>query len=70
MPMSLLLLEDHVPYAQGTRARFMLDRVGPRWRQQVNYVVRSELRGRFEIGPLSIRVSDPFGFSAPDPPCL
>lgn len=62
MPMSLLLLEDRVPYALGTRARFMLDRVGPRWRQQVSYPVRSEIRGRFEIGPLSIRVSDPFGF--------
>jgi len=62
MPMSLLLLEDHVPYALGTRARFMLDRVGPRWRQQVNYPIRSEVRGRFQIGPLSIRVSDPFGF--------
>jgi len=61
MPMGLLLLEDHVPYVLGTRARFLLDHAGPRWHQTVSYSVRSELRGRYEIGPLSIRVSDPFG---------
>jgi len=61
MPMGLLLLEDQVPYVLGTRARFLLGSVGPRWRQRVSYTVRSELRGRYEIGPLSIRVSDPFG---------
>jgi uncharacterized protein (DUF58 family) len=62
MPMGLLLLEDHVPYALGTRARFVLDQAGPRWHEDVQYTVRSEVRGRFEVGPLSIRVSDPFGF--------
>ncbi len=61
MPMGLLLLEDHVPYVLGTRARFLLDHAGPRWHQEVSYTVRSELRGRYDIGPLSIRVSDPFG---------
>jgi len=61
MPMGLLLLEDHVPYVLGTRARFLVDRAGPRWQRTVSYTVRSELRGRYEIGPLSIRVSDPFG---------
>jgi uncharacterized protein (DUF58 family) len=62
MPMGLLLLEDHVPYALGTRARFVLDQAGPRWREDVQYAVRSEVRGRYDVGPLSIRVSDPFGF--------
>ncbi len=61
MPMGLVLLEDHVPYVLGTRARFLLDHAGPRWHQRVSYTVRSELRGRYEIGPLSLRVSDPFG---------
>jgi uncharacterized protein (DUF58 family) len=62
MPMGLLLLEDHVPYALGTRARFVLDQAGPRWHEDVQYTIRSEIRGRYEVGPLSIRVSDPFGF--------
>ncbi|MGH3497506.1 MAG: DUF58 domain-containing protein [Nocardioidaceae bacterium] len=61
LPMGLLLLEDHVPYMLGTRARFIIDHAGSRWHQNVTYNVRSELRGHYEIGPLSIRVSDPFG---------
>lgn len=61
MPMGLLLLEDQVPYVLGTRARFILDHAGPRWREEVRYAVRSEVRGRYDIGPLTIRVSDPFG---------
>jgi uncharacterized protein (DUF58 family) len=61
MPMGLLLLEDQVPYVLGTRARFILDHAGPRWHEEVSYAVRSEVRGRYDIGPLTIRVSDPFG---------
>ena len=61
MPTGLLLLEDQVPYVLGTRPRFVIDRMGPRWRRQVRYVVRSDVRGKFEIGPLKVRLSDPFG---------
>jgi uncharacterized protein (DUF58 family) len=61
MPMGLLLLEDQVPYVLGTRARFILDHAGPRWHEEVSYAVRSEVRGKYDIGPLTIRVSDPFG---------
>lgn len=61
LPMGLLLLEDAVPYALGTRARFILDQAGPRWHEEVSYTVRSEVRGHYSVGPLSVRVSDPFG---------
>ncbi len=61
MPSNLVLVEDTVPYALGTRARFVLDEVGPRWRRELGYTVRSEARGRFPIGPLQVRISDPFG---------
>ena len=61
MPMGMLLLEDQVPYVLGTRARFIVDHAGPRWHEEVTYAVRSEVRGRYDIGPLTIRVSDPFG---------
>jgi len=60
MPTGLLLLEDRVPYALGTRPRFVVDQMG-RWSREVSYPVRSDARGHFEVGPLSIRVSDPFG---------
>lgn len=61
MPSGLLLLEDRLPYALGTRPRFVVDRMGSRWRREVTYVVRSDVRGRFTIGPLTVRINDPFG---------
>lgn len=60
-PSGVLLLEDHVPYVLGTRPRFVLEGIGHGWRRHVTYQVRSDVRGRFEIGPMSVRVSDPFG---------
>ncbi len=60
-PSGLLMLEDHVPYVLGTRHRFVLEGIGHGWRRQVTYQVRSDVRGRFEIGPMTVRVSDPFG---------
>ncbi len=60
-PSGVLLLEDHVPYVLGTRPRFVVDGVRHGWRRQVSYQVRSDVRGRFEIGPMTVRVSDAFG---------
>jgi uncharacterized protein (DUF58 family) len=60
-PNGVLLLEDHVPYVLGTRPRFVLEGIGQGWHESVSYQVRSDIRGRFEIGPMSVRVSDPFG---------
>ncbi|KAA1417926.1 DUF58 domain-containing protein [Nocardioides humilatus] len=56
-----LLVEDQVPYALGTRPRFVLQGIARQWRRRVSYQVRSDVRGRFEIGPLTIRIADPFG---------
>jgi uncharacterized protein (DUF58 family) len=61
IPTGLLLVEEHVPYVLGTRPRFVLDRVEPRGRREVTYVLRSEVRGRYSLGPLSLRLTDPFG---------
>ena len=60
-PNGVLLLEDHVPYVLGTRPRFVLEGIGHGWRRHVTYQVRSDVRGQFEIGPMTVRVSDPFG---------
>src|SRR3990170_231333 len=60
-PSGLLLLEDQVPYVLGARPRFVLEGIGHGWRRHVTYQVRSDVRGRFNIGPMSVRVSDPFG---------
>ncbi len=60
-PSGVLLLEDQVPYVLGTRPRFVLEGISHGWRRTVTYQVRSDVRGRFEIGPMAVRVSDPFG---------
>ncbi|AXI77092.1 DUF58 domain-containing protein [Peterkaempfera bronchialis] len=61
VPTGLLMLEDRVPYVLGPRPRFVLDRVEPRGHREVSYRVRSDLRGRYPLGPLQLRLSDPFG---------
>jgi uncharacterized protein (DUF58 family) len=61
MPTGLLLLEDQIPYVLGTRPRFIVDGMGPRRKRNVAYVVRSDVRGKFFIGPMTVTVSDPFG---------
>ncbi|MEV7007700.1 DUF58 domain-containing protein [Streptosporangium sp. NPDC051022] len=61
LPTGLLMIEDTVPYALGARPRFVLDRVEAHGVREIDYRVRSDLRGRFAIGPLTVRISDPFG---------
>ncbi|MEU3222899.1 DUF58 domain-containing protein [Streptomyces sp. NPDC006976] len=61
LPTGLLMLQDRVPYVLGPRPRFVLDRVEAGGRREVSYRVRSDLRGRYPLGPLQLRLSDPFG---------
>ena len=61
LPTGLMLAEDHVPYLLGGRPRFVLDRVLPQRALDVEYTVRSQLRGRYRVGPLTVRLTDPFG---------
>ncbi|SCK24565.1 DUF58 domain-containing protein [Streptomyces sp. WMMB 322] len=61
LPTGLLMLEDRVPYVLGPRPRFVLDRVEPGGRREVSYRVRSEMRGSYPLGPLQLRLTDPFG---------
>ena len=61
LPTGLLLVEDRVPHALGIRPRFVLERIEPRGRREAAYVVRAELRGRYPLGPLTLRLTDAFG---------
>ncbi|MFF8957030.1 DUF58 domain-containing protein [Streptomyces sp. NPDC014894] len=61
LPTGLLMLQDHVPYVLGPRPRFVLDRMEPGGRREVSYRVRSDLRGSYPLGPLQLRLTDPFG---------
>ena len=61
LPTGLLLVEDRLPYALGERPRFVVERLEARGVREITYPVRSDLRGRYPIGPLAIRIADPFG---------
>ena len=61
LPSGVLLMEDALPYTLGGRPRFVLDKVEPRGVRQVTYPIRSDVRGRYRVGPLSVRLTDPFG---------
>lgn len=61
MPTGALRIEEQVPYALGSRPRFVLEGVEHGWRGSVEYPVRAETRGRYELGPMTVRVGDPFG---------
>jgi uncharacterized protein (DUF58 family) len=59
----VLLAEDQVPPAFGGRPRFVVDRLGGGADVEVRYSIRCELRGRYRLGPLSVRLRDPFGLA-------
>ncbi|TAL24279.1 MAG: DUF58 domain-containing protein, partial [Frankiales bacterium] len=61
LPSGVLLMEDALPYSLGGRPRFVLDKIEPRGVREVTYSVSSDVRGRFPVGPLSVRLTDPFG---------
>jgi uncharacterized protein (DUF58 family) len=61
LPTGLLLIEDTIPYLLGGRPRVVLDRLAPRRPIDVGYHVSGELRGRYRVGPLTVRLMDPFG---------
>lgn len=61
MPSGALRVEEQLPYALGSRPRFVLERIEHGWRRRVTYPVRAEVRGRYELGPMTVRVGDPFG---------
>ena len=61
LPSSALLVEDRLPYTLGSRPRFILRRIEPNGHRRVAYRIRSEHRGRYEIGPLTLRSADPLG---------
>jgi uncharacterized protein (DUF58 family) len=57
---SFLLLEDRVPPPLGRPARLVVSAIRGRQSQQVSYTVLPQARGRYQLGPLVVDVSDPF----------
>ncbi len=57
----LLLAEDTVPYALGSRPRFIFEGIGAGGARAYTYQLGSQTRGRYTVGPLRVRVADSFG---------
>ncbi|MFD0555775.1 uncharacterized protein (DUF58 family) [Stackebrandtia endophytica] len=61
MPTGTMMLEDRIPYTLGERPRLVLERLLGGGTSAVSYSVRAEQRGQYDIGPLIIGLTDPFG---------
>lgn len=69
LPSPTLLLTEQLPAAfaadghpaDAGEARFVLGGLGPGRRAQAVYTAAAAVRGRYEVGPLEVRVRDPFG---------
>jgi uncharacterized protein (DUF58 family) len=59
----LIMAEEQLDYVLGDRPRFVIARLRRGDRQEVHYSVRSHMRGRHRLGPLGVRLRDPFGLS-------
>jgi uncharacterized protein (DUF58 family) len=56
-----MLLEEQVPPEFGPRPRLVVDGFERGTSQHAHYLLRADIRGQFEIGPMILRRSDPFG---------
>ena len=57
---SFLMLEDRSPPALGRSARLVVAAIPGHRSQQISYTVLPQSRGRYQLGPLLVDVSDPF----------
>ncbi|TDQ52590.1 DUF58 domain-containing protein [Actinorugispora endophytica] len=60
-PTGTVLVEDRLPYALGAPPRFTIGRLRPGERRTVSYRLRSHMRGRYPVGPLTLYFTDPLG---------
>ena len=58
---SMLLLEEELPAALGESKRFVVSPLRPGRTTTLQYLVRTEHRGRYPLGPMHVRVADPIG---------
>ncbi|NAZ88176.1 DUF58 domain-containing protein, partial [Kineococcus indalonis] len=59
-PGGRVVLEDAVPLALGGTARVGVPRVAPGETLDLQHTVRSDVRGSYRLGPVTVRARDPF----------
>ncbi len=60
IPVSTAMLADRLPAETKRRARFVLDGLPGRTARELSYQVPPLPRGRYSVGPLEMRLTDPF----------
>lgn len=63
LPTASLLVEDAVPASLADPPRAVLDPLAPGGQARVAYSLRGRSRGRYDIGPATVRMRDPFGIA-------
>lgn len=63
LPTPLLRGEEGLAYALGDRPHLLVPRLDTQESRRMTYRVRSHVRGHHRIGPLAVRVNDPFGLA-------
>lgn len=61
LPSQRLILQDTLPAQLEGQARFGVDPLPPAAAREFSYPVRGRWRGRYPLGPLTVRITDPFG---------
>lgn len=59
----LQLAEERLDFLLADRPRFVLPPMEPGEIREMDYQIRSHVRGRHRLGPLTLRVRDPFGLA-------
>ena len=65
-PLGLLRFEESIAPELGRRPRFTVHRFAGTWQRQLTYPLVGLARGRFQVGPLLVRSTDPFGLAKID----
>jgi uncharacterized protein (DUF58 family) len=63
LPAALLLVEDACPPALSAPPRFVVPGLGAGRTTMIRYRVAGTARGRYTVGPMRLRVRDPFGLA-------
>ncbi len=62
-PTPLMMVEEGLDHALGDRPRLLLPRLARDGRCELRYRTRAHVRGRHRLGPLGLRLRDPFELS-------
>lgn len=61
LPTATLVVQEEVPAELAESSRFVLQPIQPQRTVRLRYAIHGRKRGRYRVGPLSVRLRDPLG---------